>query len=173
LRPTREPRLEGWGKPRGVVHGVRDAAMERHALIPPRGNGYVRSSPPHNADLAWTPPSHERHARECGNPFLTLEQAVAWVPAFAGTTAYCLAGHREQVIARTFAPLMSSRLRGNDVADWPLSREAFARTHGARQVPGFAPIIRAAPSFCFIVRLYREASSHFSNAPQAAVNRQP
>jgi hypothetical protein len=27
-----------------------------------------------------------RHSRESGNPFLALEQAGTWVPAFAGTT---------------------------------------------------------------------------------------
>jgi hypothetical protein len=30
---------------------------------------------------------------------------LPWVPAFAGTTAYGLARHREQVIARTSTPL--------------------------------------------------------------------
>jgi hypothetical protein len=30
---------------------------------------------------------------------------LAWVPAFAGTTVYSLARHREHVVVRTFAPL--------------------------------------------------------------------
>ena len=35
------------------------------------------------ADFGETP---QRHSREGGNPFQPLEQALRWVPAFAGTT---------------------------------------------------------------------------------------
>ena len=48
----------------------------------------------------------ERHSPEGGNPFLSLEQAFAWVPAFAGTTA---GGHAPELLplllAMTVTPI--------------------------------------------------------------------
>ena len=37
-------------------------------------------------ELAAFGKTSQRHSREGGNPFIKLEQALIWVPAFAGTT---------------------------------------------------------------------------------------
>jgi hypothetical protein len=54
----------------------------------------------------WKTP--QRHSREGGNPFIELEQALIWVPAFAGTTLRLAF----QPVRRFFHTL----LRGDDAA---------------------------------------------------------
>jgi hypothetical protein len=48
---------------------------------------------------------------------------LPWGPAFAGPAAYGLARHREQAIARTFAPITYARKRGSMLTDANVAAE--------------------------------------------------
>ena len=149
LQPvTANPGSEGWGEaarsnPRAGLWMLPWVATGRNRLAKTAASDPVHRTCGSRMDALL----HERHARECGHPCQPKS-----------TRSHMLA--------------MGSRLRGNDAAVWPLSREAFARTHEAEQAPGFASLQKRAPSFL----LYRASLSEnrftlFQRTP-AAANRQ-